>query len=362
MTRYSDLVQSLFAALGVVACLNGPASAESFATDAFGVFSASTETPRNTWSGVQTVEDGKGGIQTRIVEPGPVEQLHAVNGSKSMVAGRQSAEFLVIALDAWGNAVADGTKVDFRIETAPDATFQTTWGIASYLYKPDPKSGLYRAGARSGNRQSARTEYRVNPDTDSATIPPLPIGALSVDGVALAKSASMQDAYGNQILDGTTMMLVVSATGGTYDLIPALVMQGKGIARFQTVTSDAASVHWELAAVRSTEVPVLVEPLVLEDVPEFQAQAVDGIAATNLMLGPFLTSTGYFLNDGTEMDLVVWRENQVLSRHRGWTVDGLARFVLPLTEQDLPVTITVSGRFGSFDVTLERNAPDEVTR
>ena len=161
------------------------------------------------------------------------------------------------------------------------------------------------------------------------------------------------------------MVLVVSTRGDTYDLIPASVMQGKGIARFQSVTPDAASMHWEMAAVRSDEVPLQPEPLVLLGVPEHQAKAVNGVAATELVLGPFLTSAGYYLNDGTEMDLVIGRGNQIQSRHRGWTVDGRVKFVLPLTRQDLPATFEVSGRFASFEVTLERDEvimADEVTK
>lgn len=338
----------------VALCLSAMAcAAQDYVTDAFGVFDAGQENgTRGAWAGVQ-VHIGQDGERFAEVEPQALDRLVAFNGPKSLVAGRDRGQFVVLALDALGNTVGDGTKVSFRLGAASPGQAGTQRGIGSYWYDPGTKAGLFHAGAFAGQRQSARTEYRVVPDLSTAQISGEAAANLLPDGIARLNSSILTDALGNQLSDGTFVQLSLAQGSAALNLIPATTILGQGVARFQTLgMPQDLTGKWTLGTVASGSFPVTVAPLALTGKLELRARDLPGIAGVAVTLGPFRSEAGYHLNDGTEVQLTVMSGTQEGVKLDGWLSDGLVTFVLPVASGDLPVIARVEGRFGGQSISL----------
>lgn len=331
----------------------GPVLAQDPVTDAFGVFVPTEDLgDRKGWSGLQ-VQTGDFGTRYSRVAPGEVDRIEAFNGPKSLVAGRDKGHFVVIATDALGNAVRDGTAITYRMGSAEDGRATTRNGIAAHWYDPGETAGLFHAGAFVGGVQSARTEYRVVPDLSRVFISAEVQANLLPDGIARIYGAPMTDAMNNTVSDGTALQLALRSQGDALSIVPASVLLGQAVSRFHTlgmpVRQDGL---WTMGQTQSAAFPVTVDPLVLSGVLRVTARDLPELEALSVVVGPFLSEAGYHLNDGTLVDLDVTRNRVVSSSHQGWLDAGYAAFVLPVQAADLPVDLTVEGRFGRQTVTV----------
>jgi hypothetical protein len=336
--------------LGLMLLLCLPAPAAAFVTDAFGVHEAA-DASRAAWSGLSE-EIADGAVQPRWVAPGPGRTVLFLLGAKSLTAGGAAGQAAALVLDGQGNLVADGTAVSLTLGPAV-AGVTTRRGIAASPLRPGRVAGQFHAGAAIAGQQGGRVEYVVQPDL--ASVPPViapPPEALAED-FGLIATTPLYDRFGNAVADGTGLRLTLAHPDGAATLLDAVavggVAQGRLLAR--DVPPDAM-VTATLGPRTSAPVAFAVTALAPLGDLAMATEDLPDIAATRLVVGPFLTTAGHALNDGAPVSLTVALADGRILQESGWVLDGRLDAVLLVGETGFPLQVTVRSALGSVTQTL----------
>lgn len=332
-------------------------TAQEFLSDAFGLVPVSTlnETDRANWSGLQEhlTPDGAPSAYKALAEP--AETLLIFVGPKSAVAGKDKVQAVSIALDRLGNTIADGTDVKFRSGVSEHVMTSTRYGVADWLFMPEPETGAFYIGASIGNRQSVRADFRVVPDLDSVDLSVvLPEHAFQPEAFADLRTPVLQDRFGNAVGDGVAIQMLLEHPDSSFTLGAGLTLADGWQARLLTRgLPSEAEMRLGLGRGKSQPVRFSVSRLNATHVPEVIATEIPDLAAMRLRVGPFLTNAGYMLNDGVPVSLSVSFKNQPAKTIKGWSRDGMFEAVLAGGVDQLPALIKVETDTGHFDLQLD---------
>lgn len=316
--------------------LTGPASADGFVSDAFGLFDPGRTAPeRRDWS-----------------EAGPPDRLVIFAGPKSLVAGKDPGHVVAIVVDRSGNLVADGAPAKVTVAGEETAT-ETRGGIADLLVAPRTRAGELYVGVSAGTRQSPKAMLGVTADLGSIH-PEVagPLSGVASDAEFEVASAPLADRFGNPVPDGTAVTTVLRHADGSYSLAQGIALQDRALARF--IARDIpgpTEVTVTLGARGSAAVPTVVSAPEPEGTPALELEDMPEIAAFRLTLGPFLTKDGYALADGAKVSVTVVPETGAGVAGTAWVVDGEVSLLLPLAPATPIRRLTVTSPLGAMDLT-----------
>jgi hypothetical protein len=332
------------------------AAAQTPVTDAFGI-TASLAGDRAAWAGMREVMSPDGAVE-EMVPSGPAWDVLLFLGAKSIVAGGDPAHAVALILDRQGNLVADGTEVTLEAEHG-SGTALTRRGIATRNVQPGLRAGLFHAGASTvsdlGLRQSPRAEYRVTadlaairPQLEPQTNPALP------ESFSAISTALLTDSYGNSAEDGTALTLVLAHRDGAFTLVPGISVAGRVEARILTrdLPGDAVGRATLLGAGSDAEMVRLSVPAAAA-APRAEADVLPDVSAIRLRIGPFATSGGYLLNDGSRVTAGLYTATGETVVIDGWLLDGMLEVTVPLPASALPIRAEVTSALGTAVIRVE---------
>ena len=309
--------------------LAGSAMAEPVVTDGFGILPARLLGPdRAAWSDAAT-----GGA---AAEPGDPATVLLFAGPKLLVAGRDRAHLVALALDPHGNLVADGLAALFTVADRPQPVDAPTRnGIADILYLPPPKAARMTVGVRIGDRQSPPADMAVTADLSQLvpTIRPPQTASLRSELVAV-ESLPLSDRYGNVVPDGIAMDLTLLGPEGAALATPVTLA---GRAQTALVPRDMQGAHeaqLALGAQQGPVAPIDFGRLVPLAAPPILAWALGDLDLTVLRIGPVGTLQGHLMPDGTPVRVTT--EGASAS---GWLRDGQVDLQLPRLPGDGPFAL-----------------------
>jgi hypothetical protein len=343
--------------LGIVISLTIPgiALAEPMVTDAFGIYTPSPDqAARNTWAGYSEIITDQA-MQVKTTKPTATQDVLFYLGPKSLIAGGHAGEAMTLVLDTYGNLVADGAEV--TITTGHhSAIVSTKAGVAALFYKPGTIAGQFHAGAGVGSQQSERAEYQVVPDLAgiNPTWPDTPAPMALFEDYTDLKTAPLADEFGNGILDGAGGVIHVDHSDGQVTLLPFVSAQGIGQARMLTrdIPGDGQlSLNFE----RRTS------PILQFDMDDPKASGILQIhaitdaetASTKLRLGPFLTTEGHALNDGSQVKVKLTTSDGKVLHQSGWILNGLVTVTFLMDGKSFPLDVEVTSPLGSVSRALK---------
>jgi hypothetical protein len=340
-------------ALLLAVLLAGPARAQTMIVDAFGLYRADSDPGRAGWSGLQS--DLANPAEAYDVAPGPAETVLIVFGEKSLVAGEGIGQAAALLLDASGNLVADGTLVRLF---AADGTERhpTRNGIASRPVPAGSETGRFHAFAETGSaaalRQSARVDYRVIPALSGlATQLKPPAAPLPSEEILHMEATSLTGASGAVPADGVAGALLLSHADGSHSLVPATWIGGALQAPLLSRDiSGEATARLQLPFSESGPVPVEIARLAPGAALRVTATVLPSIGAMRLSLGPFTTSRGHQLHDGSPVTLRVTDAAGRLFQSESWLLDGMTDATVP--SSDMPLAVVVTSTFGTTSLIL----------
>lgn len=333
--------------LGVVLICTGlPVQSGPLETDAFGIFEP-TAGPRERWAGfVETLAEGKASGRLRSNGPGQDIVFHL--GEKSLVAGGNPGQVAALVLDAEGNLAVDGTVVTFV--TGPDSsTNPTRKGIASQLFVPGVKAGQFHAGAGIMGHQSGQVDFVVHADAGSVVLDLEPWSGLPAQEEDFHDLATLplSDRFGNKVADGTGIGLMLTHADGTVTLLDAVVEGGVGNARFLARDTDASAMATaRFGKTSSDAMPFQIAALEPTGEVAIRADYLPDIRATRLVVGPFLTTAGHVLNDGSIVTIKVTTARGGTLEAGAWVLDGVIDTTLLVDALDYPIQVTVNSVLG----------------
>lgn len=340
MIRCSDLCILL-----ALAPLAAPAAAEPFQSDAFGLFDpATTAAERREWSGWAE----RGGS----VLPEEADRLVIFAGPKSMVAGKDPGHVVAVAMDRHGNLVADGTASQVTI--AGDMTATTTHGgIADLLVTPRTLATNLFVGVSVGARQSPKAMLSVTADIASIrpqlTTPPPDVQS---DSEFALSTRPLTDRFGNEAPDGTGVTTILQHTDGSFSLAHGLVLQDRPTTRFIARDIPGVAVAaMTLGRQTATPLGLLVQSPQAAGLLDLELEPAPEIAATRLRLGPFLTTAGYALSDGVQVDVTAQLGSGQSHTETAWVIDGEVSLLFPFPPTADLRALTVSSPLGAMDLT-----------
>jgi hypothetical protein len=321
-----------------------PVHADTLLTDAFGM-APDSDSARAGWAGYRESMTGQGAVTA----PGTGARVQFYLGAKSLVAGRGQGLAMALVTDANGNLVNDGTGVDFTVADAQHQAI-TQNGIAAVPFGPFAKAGQFHAGAGIAGQQSTRQEYVVTADLPSV-VPAL----LPQQGAALAEdfhdiaTAPLIDRFGNLVSDGSGVTVLLTSADGSTTLLPGVTLGGA--AKVKLLVRDIAAegaMQVNLAGQSSASQPLQMTALRPMGDLALRAVALSDIAATRLVIGPFLTNAGHVLNDGALVSLQITTPRGALPEQTGWVLDGAVSFIALIGPGDFPIDLTVASLLGTL--------------
>ena len=331
----------------------GPAGAETLIADAFGLYAAGSDAARAGWSGLQS--DLADTADAHDVPPGPAETVLIVFGEKSLVAEEDTGQVAALLLDAAGNLVVDGTVV--RLSAADGTeTRPTTHGIAARPVPAGSETGRFHAFAETGSaetlRQSARVSYRVIPALSGlATQLTPPDAALPPEEILHLGAAPLTGISGAVPPDGVAGALLLSHADGSHSFVPATWIGGALQAPLLSRDiAGAAEARLLLPFSEGRAVPVEIARLAPGAELQITATALPGIHATRLSLGPFTSSRGHRLHDGSHVSLRVTDAEARVFHSENWILDGMTEATVP--SRNLPLVVEVTSPLGISRLTV----------
>ena len=328
-------------ALALLACLAAtPALAQEFRPDAFGL------APTGTGAGARAAWSGAG------VPPGEVDRVLIIVGPKSLVAGKDEGHSVAILLDRAGNLVADGTPTALRV--GDDTIAATTRaGIADHLFLPAPQARELLFGATAGLRQSPRTMVRVVADVGSIAPALSQEPRIIPDEVFFGlRTVPLVDKFGNAAEEGTAVTVRLGHADGTHSLATAPATDGDAEARF--LSRDIAGALTAVAVVGANsaapQAATIVAPAALAP-PDVTVEILPSIHALRMVIGPFLTTAGYAIGDGSAVEVTATGPDGVAHRASGWTRDGTLSVMLPIAAPEDMRNLQVTSALGTVDLT-----------
>jgi hypothetical protein len=325
------------------------AAADTVMTDAFGIYTTAPEQEaRSFWAGYSENISGLEPLGKKA-QAGAVQDVLFFLGPKNLVAGGHKGQAMALVLDAAGNLVADGAAV--KMTTGQNiAEAPTNSGIASVFYQPGTLAGQFHAGATVKAQQSNRAEYQVVPDLTGI----VPIWAQKSISQALfenyadLKTAPLSDRFGNEILEGAGGQVQLAHGNGLITLLPFVTVQGVGQARLLTRDIPGGG-QINLNFERRTSQLLGFEIDFPESAGLLQIRAMNDAetASTKLQLGPFLTTEGHALNDGTTVQVQVTTSSGKVLQESGWILNGLLSITLLVDSQAFPLTVEATSPLGT---------------
>jgi hypothetical protein len=317
-------------------------------TDGFGILPAQhVSEARNSWAGTQTQD----GLPTTVAPQVPETVLFFV-GPKSVVAGTEDSHAVAIVLDPFGNLVADGQYVSFVLGLAAVDNLATTNGIADTLFRPEPVSGMYTAGASTASRQSPRAIFRVTTDLSQVSPKLEKTGnGASIETLTTLRSFRLEDAFGNTVEDGVASSIVISHEDASHSLLSPVVLGGRASTMF--LTRDIAAMGSVLLVVgANTSLPSPQSLRTIGSLGETDVRLwpIEDLDATLLNAGPFMTDQGHLLVDGAAVSVEIRAASGASAIQNGWVRDGYFDALVPLSPTDETYTVTTSSALGREEV------------
>lgn len=300
-------------------------------------------------SGVLTltaISGDKTGHATLQLIPGTaVDPLELFLGPRTIEATNETATMIVVvAEDALGNPVSDGTPVDVRV-TRPDLeaeafTIETDGLLAWSRIISGTLAGRSKVAVTVDDGRGKELDFLEvagSPDPFLVELvdPPVP-----ADGRSLLRlqTTELVDEFGNVLPDGVNVFADVVGPGGTRRLTSQVI---KGIAEFTLEAPSRPGTESVIVTASGTVSPPLLVPFG-PMVTGFDVSAVPDIDGVRLTIGPVVSTLGAFVPDGTPV--IVTTERGV-SQHP--TFNGETDLVIAATSE--PVTVEVLG----FERTLQ---------
>ncbi|TFD30673.1 hypothetical protein [Cryobacterium cryoconiti] len=287
---------------------------------------------------------------TELLAGTAVGPVQAVVGARSIVADGADASMVVtIPVDVWGNAVAEGSPVQFFRQN-PDGTQGTSQTTMTHL--------LAFANLLSGTRAGRGTVW-VSVGTvsgpavslDEVAGPPEPFtlepvepllaGRAMADGQTLVpvRTSVLRDRFGNVEPDGTQVTVEWSGAEGP---ARATAVTIAGVAQ---ISVQAPSTPGDLQITGFCRGVASAGALVLPfsaAVGDFPVTADLRPAAVNVTVGPVTGYGGSLVPDGTPVSVSVTDETGPAGSRSGGLVNGTADVVVPSRKLVGRVTVTVS--------------------
>ena len=321
-----------------------PLHAESYVADAFGIVPVTAMAgARAEWSGLRQTRMGES-----VTAPGTTETVLMFLGPKSVVAGKEDAHAVAIALDRHGNLARDGIEPVFTLAGRAEAGWSTMHGITDLLFRPEPRAGSFEGAAEVEGRQSSRAIYRVTADLASVA-PRVARGAGQVapEMVAAFETDEMRDRFGNRVEDGISAPMTLRHADGRHSILPATARGGVAEAVFLTRdVTGAAGLVAGLATEVSAPAPVSVAPLEIAGETRVTLSPLPEIDALRLVAGPVLTGAGHLLNDGVPVAITLTDATGRTERQSLWLRDGHVSAIFALSPEAGPWEVRIDSAHG----------------
>jgi hypothetical protein len=298
-------------------------------------------------SGQVTVAFTPGNPATVAVEADPT----------SISVGGASAAITATVTDAYGNPVADGTGVAFATTlgsvTSPHSTTDGM-AVATLTSGTVADDAVVTATAGSASGQVTVTFTPGNPATVAVEADPT---SVSVGGASAAITATVTDAYGNPVADGTgvafaTTLGSITSPHSTTDGVAVATLTSGTVAADAVVTATAGSASGQVTVAFTPGNPAIV---VLAAVP-----ATSSVEGSIVVTAEVRDLWGNDVMDGTPVTFTVALDlgDGGLSPATDLTVDGMASTMITSTRSGsgLASVSTVGGVTGSTMITFTPGA------
>lgn len=324
-----------FTIISLLALLATSAHAQSYTTDAFGVFPTMPDaSERSMWADTHQ-------------SPQEVEDVLLFVGQKSHVAGKDVGHAVALLVDRYGNLVKDETVAEIILDGS-SWTAKTVDGIAERVFQPGSQAGNYDAAVISGASQSARATYRVTAnlsDVSPVMVPQTDV-ARPENFVSFA-TGDLSDRFGNIAPSGVGAQLVMTHSDGSFSVASATVLNGRAQGSFllRDMPYNGA-LSAELNGNLSDKISMHIEEMSLSAPTRIVLDAIPSIKATRINVGPVTTSSGHYLNDGANVLVQVTGGSDEVVSQEGWLRDGRFSTMLPIDPSDLPFTVRIETLLG----------------
>ncbi|MDD9920866.1 MAG: hypothetical protein OXQ92_01090 [Boseongicola sp.] len=346
----------MFRLFAITLFFASPVLAESYVSDAFGILPATAISPeRSNWAGLRDSE------ASSLTQPEDVDAVLIFIGPKALVAGKDVGHAVSLSFDRHGNLVQD-TEARFSMETNGILNTKVRDGIADALFSPNPTAGTFAGGASVGDIQSPRALYRVTADLESAALAFGETPVLRAESFTTLASSELADQYGNPVEDGVGTTMILSHETGQATLLSAPVREAKAEAVLlgRDIESDgSASIH--IASVQGSGA-FEYQGLTIGAPPELAVWEIEEIGAVGLRLGPFTTTSGHLLTDGSLVEVGIAAEDGTELQINGWLQDGYFETVVQRPAESKNLTVAFKTVVGSETrvVAIEPHAPKPI--
>ncbi|MCB0107898.1 MAG: hypothetical protein KDE53_18380, partial [Caldilineaceae bacterium] len=258
-----------------------------------------------------------GRLQLTIVPGEPVEPLVALAGPRSITAdGKHWTMVTALPHDRFGNAVAEGTLVTVRVlhpvaATATDVELMD--GVELLTAQTQHLLAWIRVFSRTvaGRMEMAATAGAAHsPERTVLAVPgaPAPFAIHNepsrrvADGRRLVTvyTDSLQDRFGNVLLDGTAVTFIVTDPDGTTRTLLAQIIDGKAAVQLQS-PAIPGQIHVEALVHNTTSSPLSLDFAAGIGTTPIVVRAVPGTEVLTLIAGPLLGPLDQYIPDGSEV-------------------------------------------------------------
>ncbi len=204
-----------------------------------------------------------------VITPGPpIDPITPLVGPRTIIAdGTHWGTLSAIPFDAFGNPVAEGTPVQFRL-LRPDGSLEmintrVTNLLAWQRINSSTHAGRTVVVVTAGEAHGPEASLNETPGWPVAFRLSADPPGLPADGSRLLtlRTSPIKDRYGNALLDGTLVTFVVDTPGALPRFIPAITIGGIAEAQLQAPTEPTP------LTVRATLYGIISEPLTLNFAP-----------------------------------------------------------------------------------------------
>lgn len=319
--------------------------------DAFGWQNApcapSITTNRSQWSGLVSHVATPQDWHQKWRLPDTTNSIDIIAGEKTLRAGQEKAMTIALLQDVHGNAAADDQLVRFQAKLS-DETFKDDGtsqnGLAAWIFQAHTRAKTGYATAQIGDHQSKRSDFHIVPNqiTNITLAAPITQSVSPNQQIELV-ATDITDLYGNVMEDGALIRFQANEETGHKHFAQGLVANGAASA-FPISGTKPISTFWRayIGQAESTTIELRTEPQTLA--PQTELQIAPELITRTLQLraGPFITSAGHRIVDGTDIEFTLSQSVTEKISAPGRMVDGWAEITLPLPSGEQPVTISAS--------------------
>lgn len=292
--------------------------------------------------------DGTSAATSTEVRPSSPVSVDIRVGPTTVIAdGRDRTMAVALAVDRFGNPIADGGEVRFTSVDGGDVRREgsspVAGGLAALVIESDTAAGRVEVFAGTDgdvvSRPVAYTEH-AGQIASIELIPPEPTMVADGRTIVEIETSVLTDSFGNVVGDGRRVELAIEGPDG---IGIATAKTIGGTARFDVVAParpGALTLEAISAAARSTPVTLAAVPAVSSlPVRVVATSASDpGESPVVLSIGPVRNSAGALIAAGHEVTVDV--DGQTVAQA---LVDGRAEITLPALPPGTPITVSVLG-------------------